>query len=153
MWFNFCFRVRIGLTVILVTSLVHLFPPKHHPRALPIIDNILSQSPDNVGCLMGRAYILQAAQKWSDAGALFARVVNLIPEDLEHGLRAKEEHAWCQSQADGMDRSVPTLQSVLGALSELVDRDLDCARCLWRLGKCHWDMGGERLCTFPSVRN
>lgn len=91
---------------------------------------------------MGRAYILQEAIKWMEAGEFFARVAKLIPEDLGEGLRAKEEHAWCQSQAGRMEDGVTGLQSVLEVLDRLEDRETDSARCLWRLGKCHWDMGG-----------
>lgn len=129
--------------MVLVTSLVHFFPPKHHPRALGIIDEVLVQEPDNVPSLMGRAYVLQSIPKWDEAGALFAKVTQLIPEDLEDGLRAKEEFAWCSVQAQNVEGGVAGLKCVLDVLEGLENRDHDRARCLWRLGKCYWDMGGQ----------
>lgn len=91
---------------------------------------------------MGRGYILQCVDKWDEAATLFAKVGQLIPEDLDSGLRAKEEQAWCQSQAHDIENSIAGLKNVLEVLDHLDDRDLDRARCLWRLGKCYWEMGG-----------
>ena len=92
---------------------------------------------------MGRAYVLQYMEKWNEAGTLFTKVTQLVPEDSEDGLRAKEEHFWCQFQARDIQSAISGLKSVFDALDGLDDRDLDKARCLWRLGKCHWEMGGE----------
>ncbi|KAG5646300.1 hypothetical protein DXG03_003897 [Asterophora parasitica] len=130
--------VRLGYKVILATSLVHLFPPKHHPRALRLIDEVLTQSPDNVTCLMGRAYILQASNKWEEAATLFARVEELIPDDLVDGLRAREENAWCHCQLQDLHFGISTLESIVDILKDLEDRGEDTARCLWRLGKSYW---------------
>lgn len=129
--------------MILVTCLVHLFPPKHHVRAMRIIDEVLKQEPDNISCLLGRAYILRDSKKWPEAGDLFARVVDLLPGDTDEGLRAKEEQAWCQVQSGDTEAGSIALLDVLAELNGLEDRDLDQARCLWRLGKCYWEMGGE----------
>jgi superkiller protein 3 len=80
--------VRKAFKVVLSTSLVHFFPPKHHPRALRIMDEVLSQDPQNVACLMARGYILEAAAQWTEACECFARVVGLIPDDVDDGLRS-----------------------------------------------------------------
>ncbi|KAF5386053.1 hypothetical protein D9615_002427 [Tricholomella constricta] len=133
--------VRIGYKTILATSLVHLFPPKHHPRALRLVDEILSQSPDNVAGLMGRAYILQAAGKWDDAAVLFARVDEFLPDDLNDGIRAREENAWCLCQLQRLDAGIAAFQNIVDVLKDLPDRGEDTARCLWRLGKFYWEMG------------
>jgi superkiller protein 3 len=91
---------------------------------------------------MARGYILQAAHKWTEASKIFSRVVKLIPDNLEEGLRAREELAWCQIQSHDYESGIDGLKSVL----ELQDRSSDQARCLWRLGKTHWEMGGEPTC-------
>ncbi len=130
---------------MLASALVHYFPPKHHARALGIINDVLTDDPDNVRCLMGRAYILQASKKWEDASSLFSRVAELIPEDLDEGIRAKEESAWCIAHAHDPRSGANALKVVLGALDQLEGRESDQARCWWRLGKCYWDMGGRRL--------
>jgi superkiller protein 3 len=136
-------NTRLGFKVVLATSLVHLFPPKHHARALSVIDEVLGQAPNNTACLMGRAYILQHDKRWNDAAELFARVSGVLPDDLQLGIRAKEELAWCQSQAGELEAGIQGLDDALAVLTELEDADVECARCLWRIGKSYWDIGGE----------
>ena len=140
--YKYTCRVRIGLQANLVTSLVHLFPPKYHARALSIIDAVLSQSPDNVACLMGHAYILQAAKRWRDASVLFTKAQGLFQDNLEIGLRAREESAWCLCQIEDLEIGLIGLRDVHEILRTLDNRESDIARCLWRLGKCYWDIGG-----------
>ncbi|KAK7692824.1 hypothetical protein QCA50_004459 [Cerrena zonata] len=136
--------VSKAFNVTLGTSLVHLFPPKHHVRALGIIDEVLLQDPQNIRCLMGRAYILQFAQKWTQAADLFSEVARLLPEDVDNGLRAKEEFAWCNVEAGDADSGSTGLKEVLELLDPLENREADQARCWWRLGKCYWNMGESR---------
>lgn len=128
---------------MLATSLVHLFPPKHHTRALSAIDEVLSQAPNNTAALMGRAYILQYDRRWDEAAELFSRVSDLLPGDLQLGIRAQEEQAWCQSQAGAPAVAIEGLEAVFAVLTELEEADAECARCLWRIGKSYWDLGGE----------
>ncbi|KAJ7668399.1 TPR-like protein [Mycena polygramma] len=137
-------NTRLGFKVVLATSLVHLFPPKHHARALSVIDEILSQAPNNTACLMGRAYILQHDKRWNDAADLFSRVSDLLPDDLQLGIRAREELAWCQSQSGELQAGIQGLEDVLAVLAELEDADAECARCLWRIGKSYWDTDDEK---------
>ncbi|KAF8891676.1 TPR-like protein [Infundibulicybe gibba] len=134
--------VRTLLNIVLSTSLVHLFPPKHHNRALRIIDGILFQHPKYVGSLMGRGYILQAAEEWKEAAMRFAEVQQILPNDSGAGLRAREEHAWCIYHAGMVEEGTTELKSALDTLNDIEYRDADLARCLWRLGKCYWQMGG-----------
>jgi len=94
---------------------------------------------------MGRAYVLQAASKWEEAATFFERVVELLPDDLNEGLRAKEENAWCQCQLQHLEVGIAILQDIVNALKDHDERDEDTARCLWRLGKCYWGMGGMFL--------
>ncbi|KDQ57736.1 hypothetical protein JAAARDRAFT_35420 [Jaapia argillacea MUCL 33604] len=135
---------RKAFDVILATALVHLFPPKHHTRALGIIDGVLNGDPTDTQCLMGRGYILEYSRKWPEAEACFAKVANLLPNDLTDGLRAREECAWCKIHAGDYESGAVDMQAVLNDYEQLHDRDQDKARCWWRLGKCFWDIGGER---------
>ncbi|PCH43840.1 hypothetical protein WOLCODRAFT_138620 [Wolfiporia cocos MD-104 SS10] len=139
-------QVKKAFDTALAAALVQYFPPKHHPRALKIIDEILMYDAGNVQCLMGKGSILQHSGKWSDASELYAKVVKLIPDDLEHGIRAKEEHAWCLAKFDGgkLEDAMTDLRAVATALDHLEDREEDKARCWWKVGKCLWDMGGDR---------
>ncbi|KAI0093293.1 TPR-like protein [Irpex rosettiformis] len=136
-------RVRLGLNVILGTALVHLFPPKHHTRALRIIDEVLSEESQNVPCLMGRGFIFQHAKRWVDARAQFTVVASLIPDDVHDGLRSREEAAWCQAQDQDPYGASQELLELLNILDAQQGREYDKARCWWRLGKCQWDLGDK----------
>ncbi|KAI0371043.1 TPR-like protein [Pilatotrama ljubarskyi] len=136
-------QVKKVFNVTLATSLVHLFPPKNHPRALRIIDDVLAEDPDNIPALMGRGFVLQHAKKWSDAEELFGRVVKLNPEDFDQASRAKEERAWCMAMRGELQKAADELREVIGELDELEGHEEDKARCWWRLGRCYWEMGDE----------
>lgn len=139
---NAC-RCKKALDITLATSLVHFFPPKHHTRALRILDDVLSQDPDNISALMGRGYILQHAGKWQEADSMFMHVMELLPDDPNDGVRAKEEHGWCLARTVKLAEAIEELSSTLEMLRELEDREEDKARCHWRLGKAHWELGGK----------
>ncbi|KAG2745039.1 superkiller protein 3 [Suillus brevipes Sb2] len=136
-------EVRKAFHIILATSFVHLFPPKHHPRALYFLNDILKQDPTNVDGLMGKAYVFQHAEKWEEAEVLFAQAAKqLSDDDMDKGAEAKEEGAWCLSRMHA-DAGVDALKEVFETLKDIEDRDIDKARCLWRIGRCYWDLGGE----------
>lgn len=126
----------------MATSLVHLFPPKNHIRALRILDEVLSEDPDNTAALMGRGFILQYAKRWDEAADLFSKVVQLDPEDLDQGGRAKEERAWSIAMCGKQQEAADELRAVIGTLEEVEGHDDEKARCYWKLGRCYWEMGG-----------
>src|SRR6266403_5195215 len=107
------FSVRKAFNVALATSLVHLYPPTHHTRALRILEDVLSEDPNNVNCLMGRGYILQRAGKWAEAASCFSRVPDGHPEETRDSIRAQEEHAWCQVQLNCMETAIAELRTVI----------------------------------------
>ena len=123
---------------MLGTSLVHHYPPKHHTRALRILDHVLLDDDANVPSLMGRAYILQASKDWGAAANLFLRVCELLPDDVNEGIRAREEQAWCAFHQGSIDVAADELKAVSEILDNLESREVDQARCWWRMGKCSW---------------
>lgn len=131
---------------MLGTSLIHYYPPKHHTRALRILDGVLSEDEANVPSLMGRAYILQAARDWGAAAKLFLRVYTLLPDDVNEGIRAREEQAWCTLHQGDSDVAAHELKAVSDVLDDLEGREVDQARCWWRMGKCAWQAEGS----YPS---
>ncbi|KAG2153913.1 superkiller protein 3 [Suillus clintonianus] len=135
-------EVRKAFHIILSTSFVHLFPPKHHPRALYFLNDVLTQDPTNVDGLMGKGYVFQRAEKWEEAEMLFSQAAKQLPDDMDKGLEAKEESAWCLSRMQ-LDAGADALKEVFEILKDIEDRDIDKARCLWRIGRCYWDLGGE----------
>ena len=137
------FRTTKALNVTLATSLIHLFPPKHHGRALRIVDDILSQDSNNVQALVGRGYILQQKDRWDEAASSFSRVLQLLPDDDNTAIRAREEHAWCQIQLSQMDAGLLDLRVVIEQLSDSEGKEEDKARCWWRIGQGYWKLGGS----------
>ncbi|KAI0063698.1 superkiller protein 3 SKI3 [Artomyces pyxidatus] len=131
--------VRKAFHVDLCTALVHWYPPKHHVRALRIIDEILLQDPKNVRSLMGRGYILQREGNWTEALSMFSLVMDVLPKDDNESTRAREEHAWCQVQLHQLDEGVAELNTALDLLVGLENKEEDQARCNWRLGKAYWE--------------
>ncbi|KAI0322400.1 TPR-like protein [Amylostereum chailletii] len=130
-----------AFNLILATSLIHFFPPKHHTRALRIIDDVLSQDSNNTQGLMGRGYILHHTNDWTEASSAFSKVMQLLPDDDETAIRAREEHAWCLVQLNDLAGGALELRIVLDHLADLEGKDEDRARCWWRLGNAHWKMG------------
>ncbi|TBU40919.1 TPR-like protein [Dichomitus squalens] len=136
-------QTKKAFNVILATSLVHYFPPKHHPRALKLVDEVLAEEPDNLRALLARGFILEHAQKWTNSADIFAKVAKLDPEGLDYGLQAKEEHAWSEAMCGKLQVAADELREVIAVLDQLEGRDEDKARAWWRLGRCFWEMGVE----------
>ena len=130
-----------SLNVNLSTALVHLFPPKHHLRALRIIQNILSEDRGNVQVLLAGGYVHQYAGRWQDAAEHFKPVTENVPLDSPLGLEATEELGWSTVQRGASDEGVNLLRSVLGTLETKVGMEHEKARCRWRLGKTVWKKG------------
>ncbi|KAF8557962.1 superkiller protein 3 [Imleria badia] len=132
-------QVRKAFDVALATALVHLYPPKHHPRAIRLLDDVLRFDPVNVDALIGRGYVLQHTGKWEEAEALFTKATSLTPPGTQKSVRAKEESAWCLSKIQ-VGKGVQALKEVLNDLQG-DEHDMDRARCLWRIGQGCWEMG------------
>lgn len=146
------YSVRKAFNIVLSTSLVHFYPPKHHARALRIIDEVLDLDAANAPSLMSRGYVHEYGNQWEDARDVFFKVMELIgSEDDEDsmsqdGSRAREEYAWCDVQLGQLEKGAEGLQSVIEMIGDDVEgKEEDKARCLWRLGKAHWEMGGRYL--------
>ena len=123
---------------------MHLYPPKHHPRALGVLESVLSQDPDNIQALLARGYVLRYAVKYAQAGQLFARVAELVSVDVDPLLKleAEEEVAWCASLSGDTTQAVIGLRRVIDTLDLLEDHDERKALAWWRLGKTLWDQNG-----------
>ncbi|KAG9316442.1 superkiller protein 3 [Chiua virens] len=134
-------QVQKAFNVGLATALVHLYPPKHHPRALRLLDDVLRFDPNDVDGLIGRGYVLQYTGRWEEAEGLFTKATSLLSPGTPKSIRAKEEGAWCLSKVQ-ITQGVQALKEVLNDLQG-EEYGMDRARCLWRIGKCCWDMGVE----------
>nr|ASF90201.1 hypothetical protein SPAR04661 [Bartheletia paradoxa] len=131
-----------SVQILLATAYVHFHSPKHHSTALSILGTILSSEPDNVPCLLGKGYVLQAAERWEDAENVFARVVELEGESSD-GIEARGEKAWCIVKKGELESGRQMLESVIEVLDEGDMGAVDRARAWWRLASCFWEMGGE----------
>ncbi|KAL5507335.1 SKI3 [Sanghuangporus vaninii] len=139
-------QVRKAFNVSLATGLVHLFPPKHHSRAIRVLDEVLSLDPNNVPCLMGRGYVLEAAGKWNEAADLFLKVASQLRDDVDVGLVAREQYAWCliEKEQPELETAIAELQSVLDQIEALDGYEERKARLWWRLGQCYWRLEAEK---------
>lgn len=136
-------NVRKALNVALATALVHLYPPKHHQRARRLLDDVLKQDPEHVDALLACGYILQRADRWEEAERVFSKAIARLPADVPKRLRAREECAWCLCRIR-IAEGVQALREVLRDL-EGEKFKFDRARCLWRIGRACWDLGGSSL--------
>jgi len=134
--------VTAALKTIIATSLIHFYPPKHHPRAVSIIDDVLKEFPENSACILGRAYIMRDAEQWKEASDLFIMAAQLLSDNPFEQLKAQEESAWSHAQLRNWSEGISHLQDILQQWEDWEGRNGDCARCLWRLGKCYWAEGG-----------
>lgn len=98
---------------------------------------------------MSRGYVHEYAYQWAEARDAFWKVVELADNRddeviNEEGLRAKEEYAWCDVKLGELEKGAEGLMAVLETIGEGVEgKEQDRARCWWRLGKAHWEMGGK----------
>ena len=106
--------VRKAFNIVLVTALVHLFPPKHHTRATRILAEVLSFEPENARALLARAYIFEVAKRWAEAAELSLRVSDYLKDNLELGLAACEEHTRCLSEQTEHATAINELDYVIG---------------------------------------
>lgn len=135
--------MKRAFNVTLVISLVQHQPPKHHARALCILDQVLAEDGSNTVCLMNRGYVMQHAAKWGEAIKAFQQVTKLVPDDVHDGLRAREEYAWCMVQSHNALEGEDILTTIVDILDNKKDQERDKARCWWRLGRARWDLGSE----------
>ncbi|KAH7108181.1 TPR-like protein [Auriculariales sp. MPI-PUGE-AT-0066] len=134
---------RRAFNIILATGLVHHFPPKHHSRAIPILDDILSHDPDNVASLLARGYVLQSAQMWEKALNIFNHAARQSGDTEDNHLEAAEESGWCLANLKRFDEAEASLCAVLETVRDLDNREEQKARLSWRIGRCLW--GAEKF--------
>ena len=91
---------------------MHLDPPSHHVRALRLLEPLLRQSPDNLDCLMAKAYIYQRSERWQDAFDLFNRVYSITSDDALK-FEALKEESWSLGNIEGRaDEALDELHEV-----------------------------------------
>jgi superkiller protein 3 len=137
---------------------VHYFAPKHHPRALQLLDGVLEQNPKATACLMGKGYIYLADDQFADARTQFERA--LQAEQAKRGdrteqqplssveLEARENVGWCLIKQGLLEEGKEQLMQVVEVLDADESRAQDAARVWTRIGQAEWEMGGR----FPPSR-
>ncbi|KAG8976849.1 Superkiller protein 3, partial [Tulasnella sp. 427] len=128
-----------AFNVCTAIALVYLFPPKHHLRAAGLLDDVLSSDVDNVQCLMARAMVYQYAQNWKSAEEIYHRVQGIMgSDDVDEGLEAREQAAWCTIQDGRAAERADEMKQVVDILDTLDYKEHQQARAWWRLGKAYW---------------
>ncbi|EIW82901.1 TPR-like protein, partial [Coniophora puteana RWD-64-598 SS2] len=136
-------QCRQSLEECLSWALVHLHPPRHHPRAIHLVEAALAQNAQRSRSLITKGYIMQNASRWQEAADLASRKARVIQDNT---LLAEEEYSWCVSRLEGrIVEGLAGLQSVKATLEGLHEKDSshaeDIARCVWRIGECNWANG------------
>lgn len=144
-------RARAALDVTLGSALVHFFAPKHHPRALQLLDGVLKQNPKATACLMGKGYIFLGEGRFSEAREQFENalqvergkriVADQAPSNLE--LEATECVGWSMIKEGRLEEGRVKLLEVVDVLDKDDSRNQDSARVWTRIGQAEWEMQGE----------
>nr|XP_019045775.1 superkiller protein 3 [Kwoniella bestiolae CBS 10118]OCF24705.1 superkiller protein 3 [Kwoniella bestiolae CBS 10118] len=139
-------NVRASLDTTLGLACVPYFAPKHHPRAIRLLDGVLKGYPDNKEARFARARIHQAAGKWSYARKEFQTLID-AGGDEKDVVAAKEELGWCLVNEGELEKGREILEEVVeirDARNEQEGKDDEAyqrARAWCRLGRTEWMIG------------
>ncbi|SPO40180.1 related to SKI3 - protein involved in exosome mediated 3` to 5` mRNA degradation [Pseudozyma flocculosa] len=152
---------KFGISSVLLTALTHLHPPQNHAKAIRLADSILANEPSDLDALLARAYIDQAASRWQEARAHLETVRQLasgldsstrtqnerrLSISRDPGLEAWIETAWCDVHLGRLEEAKVEMEQILEQVDPVAFEGVgseERAKIWWRLGRCHWDMGGE----------
>ncbi|WWC88759.1 uncharacterized protein L201_003672 [Kwoniella dendrophila CBS 6074] len=141
-------EVRASLDTNLGMACVPYFAPKHHPRAIRLLDGVLKSHPENQEARFARAQIHQASGKWSYAKKEFQALID-AGGDEKDVIAAKEELGWCLVNQGELEKGREVLEEVVevrDARHEQEGRDDEAyprARAWWRLGRTEWMIGDQ----------
>lgn len=148
------------LDILLGSAFVHYYAPKHHPKALKLLDGVLTDHPDSVPCFMGRGYVFAGEQRWHEARLEFEKAIALeqesqnstaVPKEGQPAgsiwstfrLEATEQQGWCMTKEAMLAEGIEVLRGVAEVFDADVARKIDSARVWWRIGVAEWEMGGK----------
>lgn len=140
--------------MILGTALVHYFAPKHHPRALQLLDGVLKQNPKATACLMGKGYVFLGEGRFSEAREQFEQALEIerakrVSEDQVRSsldLEATECVGWSMIKEGRLEEGREMLLEMVEVLDKDESRNQDSARVWTRIGQAEWQMGGMFWC-------
>lgn len=132
-------RTSKAFNTIIACCLVNIYPPKHHVKALRLLDDLLEQDPSQIDCRLARGYLHQHAKRWPLAKEDFNSVTTSLEHDNSRWLEAEEESAWCQVQMGEVESGTEALRHVLEILETADGQEIAQARAWWRLGKAIWN--------------
>ncbi|WVQ65903.1 uncharacterized protein L199_004081 [Kwoniella botswanensis] len=141
-------NVRASIDTTLGLACVPYFAPKHHPRAIRLLDGVLKSHPDNKEARFARAQIHQAAGQWSYARKEFQTLID-AGGDENDVVAAKEELGWCLVNEGELEKGREILEEVVeirDARKEQDGKDDEAyqrARAWYRLGRTEWMIGDD----------
>lgn len=141
---------RAALDVTLGTALVHYYAPKHHPRALQLLDGVLKQNPKATACLMGKGYVFLGESRFSEAREQFEKALEIektkrVAADLVRSnldLEATECVGWSMIKEGRLEEGRKLLLETVDILDQDESRNQDSARVWTRIGQAEWQMQG-----------
>ena len=133
-----------SLLCTLATSLIHYQAPKHHPQAQKLFDAILARKPDAVEALVGKGRVALEAGELEEAREYTSRALEVNPLHVP----AKMEHAWALVLSHDIENGKKELEETLPLIDGRDPHSRDAiAEIWWRIGKCHWDEGTDKIDT------
>jgi superkiller protein 3 len=147
--------------VTLGSALVHFFAPKHHPRALQLLDGVLKQNPKATACLLGKGYVFLGEGRYSEAREQFELALEI--EKSKHlavdqamsnvELEATECVGWSMIKEGRLEEGRSKLMEVVDVLDKDDSRNQDSARVWTRIGQAEWEMQGKSTSDMSCVQS
>ncbi|GMK57364.1 hypothetical protein CspeluHIS016_0401980 [Cutaneotrichosporon spelunceum] len=141
-------KAMASLDEALGVALVPYYPPKHHQRALQLLNGVLKLQPANYAARFGIGQVLEVAGDWAGAQAQFQRLLDQGGDDKEM-TAAKEELGWCLVNEGKLTEGRDVLEEVVevrDTRKEQEGKDDEAfvrARAWWRLGRTEWMIGDD----------
>lgn len=146
-----CNSARAALDVTLGSALVHFFAPKHHPRAMQLLNGVIKQNPKATACLMGKGYIFLGEGRFTEAREQFEAALEIerskrIVADQAMSileLEATECVGWSMIKESRLQEGRSKLLEVVDVLDKDESRNQDSARVWTRIGHAEWEMQSQ----------
>jgi superkiller protein 3 len=129
-------------------ALVPYYTPKHHPRALRLLNGVLTADKANTEARFARAQISEAAGEWENARKEFQYLLDAGGSEKDM-ITAKEELGWCLVNEGKLEEGRDVLEGIVESRDASLEdgaRDDEAfvrARAWWRLGQTEWMIGGK----------
>lgn len=123
-----------AIDIVLATALVQYKPPRHHPEARQLFDNVLLHKSTHTAALIGVGLILEEQEDYHGAVDFLERALKRTPDP-----KIRAEVAWCRAWLGEYDVSIYELEACLPEMQGSDSRMKTLrSQTLHRIGVCLW---------------